>query len=172
MAVGEVFSPSDVPLAESWNGSSWTAQAQPPLPTGGTEGRFLGVSCSSARTCIAAGVYNNGSSGTPNRALAEIWNGTGWTVQATPSLSNTRVSGFNGVSCSHAGPCTAVGYLNRGRLQALAEHWNGTSWSVQSGTKPPNAQPSDFNGVSCATKTACTAVGDSGTLALAERHNA
>jgi hypothetical protein len=146
--------------------------AQPTLPTGGTEGGFLGVSCSSAGTCIAAGVYNNGSSDTPNRALAEMWNGTDWSVQATPVLSNSRVSGFNGVSCSHAGPCTAVGYLNRGGLHALAEHWNGTSWSVQSGTKPPNAQPSDFHGVSCATKTVCTAVGNSGTLALAERHNA
>jgi hypothetical protein len=41
-------------------------------------------------------------------------------------------------------PCTAAGYLSRGRLQALAEHWNGTSWSVQRGAMPRGSNSSNF----------------------------
>ena len=54
--------------------------------------------------------------------MAERWNGTAWAMQSIP---NPNGSGqLNGVSCTSASACTAVGYY--GGYVTLAERWNGT----------------------------------------------
>jgi hypothetical protein len=96
-----------VPLAESWNGHTWTEQAVGPAGV-----TLSGISCVSASSCTAVG----DSSG--RAALAEYWNGSDWTVQPTaPPAANKSLSS---VSCVSAGTCTAVGLYTNGN--ALAEH--------------------------------------------------
>ena len=70
---------------------------------------------------------------------------------------------MNGVSCTSATACTAVGILIGyvGPILApVAEAWNGTSWTIQNTPTPSGAgYPSQFNAVSCTSATACRAVG-------------
>jgi len=145
-----------------------------PTPTGGSDTSLAGVSCTSASACTAVGNFSNGATLV---TLAERWNGTKWSIQHTP---NPPTSGSNillqGVSCTSASACTAVGGSSTMTPGAtLAERWNGTTWSIQPTPNPTGAQGSGLGGVSCASATTCTAVGGSGNgttgVTLAERWN-
>ncbi len=162
-----------VPLAERWNGTSWSAQT-PPAPAGATSSELLGVSCTSSTACAAAGLYE--ASGI-RHGFAESWNGTTWTVQTTPDPSEAKSVELSAISCTSSTACTAVGhYTTSTSSVTLAERWNGTSWSVQTTANPKEAKESSLLGVSCTSSTACTASGyyynSSGTrLTLAESWN-
>ncbi|TMB92272.1 MAG: hypothetical protein E6J45_03130 [Chloroflexi bacterium] len=150
VAVGQ-SSPS-APLAERWDGSSWTV-----TPTPGS-GVLSAVSCPSVSTCIAVG--RNPASSSSQVPLAERWNGTNWTLLTASVPSGTQGSLLDGVSCSSAAACTAVGRnLTGTACIPLAERWNGSSWTIQ--TTPYRAKY-DCNllyGVACPAANACTAVG-------------
>jgi hypothetical protein len=158
-AVGffENSSGKQVPLAEVWNGTSWSAQ-EPPIPTGAKAGSLWGVSCSSSTACIAAGDFTS-SSGI-NVPLAERWNGASWSVQEPSDPTEVTRSELEGVSCTSSTACTAVGFyaVKSGEWRPLAERWNGTTWSVQ---EPPiiGKETDDLTAVSCTSATACVAVG-------------
>lgn len=63
--------------------------------------------------CTAVGFYNDGR-GTA-LTLAERWDGTRWSIQATPNPAT--FTQLNGVSYSAPSACTAVGgYANRGAV--------------------------------------------------------
>jgi hypothetical protein len=116
-----------------------------------------------------------------------------WTVQSIPIPAGASGGELNGVSCTSAEACTAVGYsrtnvgASRIVFQTLAERWNGRTWSIQPTPKPAGSEGSvcttlrrcgirSLYGVSCASATACTAVGSfvnsAGIVqALAERWN-
>jgi hypothetical protein len=107
-------------LAEVWNGTSWNVQTTP-NPNGATDSYLFGVSCISATACTAVGQYDNSSD--TDVTLAEVWNGTSWTVQSTPNPSLATDSELDAVSCSTATACTAVGdeqYIS-GTVETLAE---------------------------------------------------
>jgi hypothetical protein len=124
------------------------------------------VSCTSARACMAVGTTPVGIDETPT-PLAERWNGVTWTV--VPVADPAGNGSLNGVSCSSARACTAVGSSTSG---ALAERWNGTQWAVQSTPDPTGAS---LNSVSCESAHRCIAAGDvttsGGQVTLAERWN-
>jgi hypothetical protein len=145
-------------FAEVWNGTSWTVQTTP-NPKGAIANELNAVSCSSATACTAVGTYEYGSG--VSEALVEVWNGTRWTVQTTPNPKGAIDSGLDGVSCSSATVCAAVGSYetSSGPTWALAERWNGTSWTVQTTANPDGANDSSLDAVSCRSATACTAVG-------------
>jgi hypothetical protein len=149
------------PLAEAWNGTSWTIQSTP-LPAGAASTSLKGVSCRGASACVAVGEYTNGAS--QQLTLAEIRNGTSWTLRTTPSLSSP--SSLNATSCTAGNACTAVGGSG---TKPLAERWNGTSWTVQN--IPAPLQTAGVTGVSCTVATACTAVGDNSFAFYAETWN-
>jgi hypothetical protein len=136
-AVGDYASGVDtLAFTETWNGTSWVLQHSPGLSAGsdnpaevqqGTD--LLGVSCASPAACEAVGVNGVGGG---LETLGEGWNGTGWTVQDTPSLSGLSV--LDAVSCISATACEAVGTNTQsdgGDGLALAESWNGTQWVMQ-----------------------------------------
>jgi hypothetical protein len=165
----------EFPLAERWNGTSWSIQ-----PTVDRESVTVldGVSCAAATACMAAGLTENHQFIT--KTLAEAWNGTRWSVLRTPNaaeLSNV----LDSVSCTSATACTAAGYDGSNTQpvggKTLAEVWNGTRWSIQA-TRDPGAGKgylNDFYGVSCTSPTACTAVGEHAfgdfVVPLAERYS-
>jgi hypothetical protein len=165
-----------VTLAERWNGTDWTIQPAP-NPTGAAASHLSGISCTSPTACTAVGYYVDGNE--VQATLAERWNGTSWAIQPTPNVTGGP-SALNGVSCTSATACTAVGnYTNEDGIHvALAERWNGSTWTVQF-TPSPTGSPfnhSDLDGVSCTSATACTAVGsyineDGTRVTLAERWN-
>ena len=83
--------------------------------------------------------------------LAEAWDGTTWTIHATPKPTGARLSLLNGVSCSSVTACTAVGsYVTSSNAGAtLAEVWDGTTWTIRTTPNPAGATDSRLSGVSC-----------------------
>ena len=137
------------PLAERWNGTTWTAQTTPTTNTGGYLGAALsaGVSCTSSSACMAAGFSYTA---TASRLLGEGWNGRTWTIQ--PDSAPAVAGDPAGISCTWAKDCIAVGSRSSG--MTLAEHWNGRTWSAET-TKHTGA----LLGASCPATGNCTAVG-------------
>ena len=96
-----------VTLAEAWNGTDWAVQATPnPATSAGSSDSLHGVWCTAANSCTAIGGYSLLVS---NSTLAEVWNGTKWTLRSAPSVPYAGQNSFNGVSCGASHACTAVG---------------------------------------------------------------
>jgi hypothetical protein len=76
----------------------------------------------------------------------------------------TTGSALNGISCTSATSCTAVGsyqssnFTTFGAFLTVAEVWDGTSWTLRS---TPNPSMSDdlLRGVSCGASQTCLAAG-------------
>jgi hypothetical protein len=160
MATGYFENSSEkyVPLAEKWNGASWTAQ-EPPNPAGVKEGVLWGVTCTAATACTAVGRFVSSEKWVP---LAERWNGTAWSAQEPPAPTGAKENTLNGVSCMSSTECTAAGYFENssGKFAPLVEKWNGTSWSIQELPNPAGAKEVYLEGISCASSTECVAVGE------------
>jgi hypothetical protein len=187
VAVGNELSASSddiVTLAQALAGGTWTVRTVP-NPAGAIVSRLYGVSCSSPTACTAVGASIQGArrsgasrrrpgrgrggqggtaaSGAPLAAtLAEAWNGTTWSIQATPNPVGTA-EGLDllvGVSCQSAASCTAVGSSAAGgsnTTATLGEAWNGTAWSIVA-IPAPTRFANALAGVSCGSA-ACTTVG-------------
>jgi hypothetical protein len=144
-------------LAESWNGSSWSIQPTPNHPES-AQAVLAGVSCVAADMCTAVGSYLDSSG---QASLAETWNGTSWTIEATPSPAGSVGSAMTAVSCVAADACTAVGTSFGSTTQtSLAEAWNGTSWTIEATPSPAGSSEGILAAVSCAAADTCEAVGN------------
>ena len=93
------------PLAEHWDGTAWTIQSAASSASANYS-YLAGVSCSVTGRCTAVGTQE--LTGTPNerRALAEVWNGSAWSLQGT--AAPTGHIELDAVSCA-AGACAATG---------------------------------------------------------------
>ncbi len=156
---GELFAFSA--LAQLWNGKSWSSQA-PVQPAGSVNGVFNGISCGGPDNCVAVGQYTLLQGDTEvNLPLAELWNGTAWTLLSGPAGMND----LSAVSCPTASVCVAVG---SGPAQATGSAvWNGTSWTTL--TVPGPALDAVLQSVSCTSATNCMAVGGGPHAPLAEQ---
>jgi len=149
------------PVAAAWGGKSWHLQAAPAPAGASVANGLVGVSCPSARTCIAGG-FSTDTAG-ESTTLAERWDGSRWRIQPTPVPAGTVSAGLSGVSCSSPRACTGVGeYFSSAQRQlALAERWDGSRW-----------RGSDLSAAACPSAARCFAVGEyftkSGSVALAE----
>ena len=128
-------------------------------------GSLLGVSCSSAGNCTAAGNYVD-SAGYSQAMVAEETTGT-W-VQAT-ELTLPIGAGTNpnaevaGISCWSAGNCTTIGSYQDGSSYnqvMVATETSGTWAAATELTQPANAGPLSYNfpyAISCSSAGNCTA---------------
>src|SRR5438552_17844610 len=79
-------------------------------------GSLAGVSCASSTACVAVGTHSNRSG--LQQGLAEVWNGTGWTVTAVPTPKHGLAASLFGVSCVSSTDCHAVGaWVNSGPFE-------------------------------------------------------
>jgi len=146
-------------LSEAWDGTRWAVQSTP-NPAGSQASVLSGVSCPTAGACTAVGSYFQKNAGP--LTLAEAWNGTTWSIQATPNPDATGRNGLASVSCTSAKACTAVGSDAASDFSpsaAFAETWNGTAWSIRPTPAPSGTPGTGLSGISCATASSCTAVG-------------
>ena len=130
-----------------------------PNPAGSIDAKFEAVSCTSPTNCFAVGEYATSTSG--NLTLVERWNGTKWSIVASPNPVNSTDDRLSSVSCTSTTSCFAVGRYGSNSLgvfRGLIERWNGAKWSI---VPSPNEGTSEMylSGVSCATETSCFAVG-------------
>lgn len=139
-----------VPLAERWNGSSWSLQAIP-APSNSPYARLLDVSCASAAECIAVGYYKNTSDVWVN--FSAQWKGGSWSLLTTPNIEGTTESEVTGISCTSATFCMAVG-RSEGPRVPLTMVWNGTSWTLKKGARSSGW----LSSVSCTSSAFCMAV--------------
>jgi hypothetical protein len=153
VTVGYEDNSSDIgePLIETWNGADWSIASSP-----GPDGDFnplTAVSCSDASDCVAVGRYYDSES--EYQTLAEVWNGTDWSI--TPTTNEAGYNALDGVSCDTPTDCVAVGqYDYSGSSQTEIEDWNGSVWSAASS---PSEQSSYLDGASCTDSADCVAVG-------------
>ena len=157
-------------LIEHWNGSGWSAVASP--TPGGVAGALLSaVNCPSASACWAVGL-TTAADGEGLTAITEQWNGSTWSL--VPSApSGQTYDQFNGVDCTSASNCWAVGsagatqqdprflpvYPAAPGLQGLIEHWNGSAWTVVPGYQAPAPEGTYLTSTTCLSSTDCWAAG-------------
>lgn len=133
-AVGWSQDPAGPPYAkltliEHWDGGSWTIVPSP-NPGGDIQSVLKAVSGSAADDVWAVGTTHNGT--LPSRTLIEHWDGTRWSLVASPS-PDTQLNELRGVAAVAANDVWAVGYRggthNETPLETLILHWDGAVWS-------------------------------------------
>jgi hypothetical protein len=150
-------------------GRSWATLSNLPAVTPDPDGdtyALNGISCTSARSCLAVGGINGGTG--PAAVISTINGGTTWSLSTDPALAGLQQ--VFGVSC-RPGPATSskpVCHAAGAALQAtgpvaLASHDGGATWSLT----PPLDSTGWLDSVSCADAQHCWAAGAGTTVALA-----
>jgi hypothetical protein len=159
LSAGEL-GPQPLPIADRWNGVSWSLLPFPSWPTGATWARMSGVSCTTGGACMAVGASDAAD------PLSELWDGSSWSVEKMPSAPILTI--VNALSCWSSSFCIAVGDSGYGADQSFAEIWNGSIWSLQQTAQVAGAGGTDLSSVSCTSPSACIAVGASFDPALTD----
>lgn len=161
VAVGDPDSTSTpvtgTPVAETLSGTTWTA-TNLPLPSGDSSTLLNAVSCTAATACVAVGEAVGTSGGyTP---VAETLSGTTWTAVNLTDASGTSNNVLNGISCTSATACVAVGTaFNSSTETPVAETLSGTTWTAANLPIASGHTNTELSAVSCNSATACVAVG-------------
>jgi hypothetical protein len=114
-------------LIEHWDGHSWTVQASKNPGGPNRQNSLTGVAALSPTNVWAVGTYQV-AGGT--RTLTEHWNGTSWSVVATPNPGSSYNT-LQGISAVSAADIWAVGAASGSgaSYQVLTVHWDGAAWS-------------------------------------------
>jgi len=146
----------DSPIAQRWNGTSWSEQAAA-KKSGATHTRLFGVDCPSETRCLAVGNYQSSEGPT---LLSEIWNEGKWSVQTTPVPSEATSSELVAIGCNNTAECAAAGSAIIGGVKkAIVEEWNSPTWTLATVPIPEGAKSSQLDGVDCLWSNLCVAVG-------------
>jgi hypothetical protein len=146
-------------MTQRWNGSAWSIQAD---PLGGSQSRLEGVACPTSTSCFAVGSYLPAGHVYDARwqPLIERWNGSAWTIVASPNPAGSSNSRLVDVDCVSTTSCFAVGATTIGGLQrTLVQRWNGTTWTIVTSPNPPGTSPNGLADIDCTTAAHCFAVG-------------
>jgi len=146
--------------AATLTGSTWHVLRPVQRKRLGVPSEFMSVSCPSTTDCTAVGLTPPRSINEELRPLAERWNGTRWSLQATAPLRPVGWSqSLPAVSCPSASTCMAAAKIGSGAAgtgaDGAAEIWHlgeprwrnadlrGASWLL---------------GVSCVSDVRCAAI--------------
>jgi hypothetical protein len=166
-------------LIEIYHGGSWFVDATSDAlgPDDGSD-QLTGVSCTSAAFCVAVGYHWPGSlTGGNFETLVQSYNGSGWSLMASPQYAGNWQSFLDGVSCSSPSFCTAVGFaypfapgtdesspgspftqtLQNENALGIAETFQGVSWEDDPSATAEGYGP--LYSVSCTSPDFCAAVG-------------
>lgn len=93
--------------------------------------------------------------------MAEHWNGSVWTIPATPNPHAENGSQLDGVSCTATDDCSAGGnYAYADVAQSVfALRWDGTRWSMEKQPNPAGQSDNTDNSVACTGSAKCVSVG-------------
>ncbi len=137
-------------------GSTWSVEGIPrprAHPDTGYIAVLRGVSCVSARFCMALGSYvSTAERGVP---LAERWNGRRWSM--VPIGPRSGNAGYGPVFCWTRADCIAVGgQTSRGQQpRTVVQRWNGAHWSAAPAFNPAGASQVTLTGLSCPGRHTC-----------------
>ncbi|MFN2582473.1 MAG: hypothetical protein ABR498_07015 [Candidatus Dormibacteria bacterium] len=150
------------PLIERYDGNTWTV-AVGPNPTGSLFGDLQGVTCVAASNCWAVGQQGTGPLGAQTvQTLVMHFDGSGWSVVASPNTSSSQTNALNGVTCTADAHCWAAGYADSGSgatARPLTAFYDGATWRLVPSADP--GESSQLNSVGC-WQDGCLAVGTTG----------
>lgn len=157
-------------LIEHFDGSTWNI-VQSPNPLTDINSVLRSVSGKSANDVWAVGASHNGR--LPSRTLIEHWDGTQWSIVASPS-PDTQLNELHGVAVVSANDIWAVGYRggtnNETPLETFILHWDGTRW-IQVPSPNISGVANQLFGVTAIAANDIWAVGFAGGAPLAMRWN-
>ena len=111
---------------QHWNGSRWTSYTVPGETSSSTTiSQILAIKAVSATNIWAVGDVSTQGAG--EVTLIEHWNGTAWSISATPSSPDLR--GLTDLYIGSASNIYAVGRDQTEPFQPVVLHYNGASWS-------------------------------------------
>jgi hypothetical protein len=119
-------------FTEMLDKSTWTL-GKAAWPKGTTESLLIGVSCVSARYCVATGATEDTAATTVTRAAALVYNGTSWAPQDLPAPATSDNDDLTGVSCAAAASCVAIGDISlaNGTTESLVSAFlTGSRWTL------------------------------------------
>lgn len=131
-------------------GATWSLQ-EIPNPAGAESAEVEGVSCLSATSCYAVGLYIAGGA---LRPFVATWNGTRWAVSESPNPGTE--SRLSRISCSSETACVAAGSPITEGPTAIVEQLRAGRWELAS--LPALTRPV-LRDVACASEALCIAVG-------------
>jgi hypothetical protein len=141
-------------LIENYAEGAWT-NVSSPNPPGESDPSLTGVACPALDDCWAVG-WARAADGS-ERTLIEHYDGTSWTIVASPNVSDPYSNLLLGVACPEAGDCWAVG--GDSSTTPIIEHYNGSAWQIDPDVT--NSGPSSsLLGVTCDSGGTCWAVGN------------
>jgi hypothetical protein len=110
-------------LIEHFNGQTWSISS-----VTAENSTLFGVTALASNNAWAVGTYFNGT-------LVEHWDGSAWTLIASPNQPGTTEDQLKSVVAVATNDIWAVGvyYNSTGGNAQLIEHWDGTSWSIVTG---------------------------------------
>lgn len=113
-------------LALHWDGRHWTAVA---TQSPGGDDAFLSVTAAWTNNIWAVGYRNptRCGGGPQCKTLIEHWNGSRWTLLASPNPPSGYLNMLWGVRAASRTSIYAVGTTDYS--STLIMHWNGTAWS-------------------------------------------
>jgi uncharacterized lipoprotein YbaY len=145
------------PYALTWNGTRLRPTATPRAPKGSRFASLTGVSCLTARSCVAVG----DSQGGRGPLTVETWNGATWALR-TARIPGAGPENPGAVSCLSVTSCVVAGesYSSAAGAPAmLLARWNGKSVTAMKAAAPAGAGDIILNDVSCASASRCVAAG-------------
>jgi Phosphoesterase family len=119
-------------FAEHYDGTKWSYVPTP--NTGANFNSFYGLAASGGQAWAVGERLNRSFQ---DRALAEWWNGSRWSILNIPQPGSIRDMLFAASALSPSDVWVVGDQEGRdGKFGTLAEHWNGTAWSVTSTPDP------------------------------------
>jgi len=151
------FTGARTALVEHWDGTSWSIQPTPFLPSDHLH--ITSIDAASSTDVWAVGGFRD-SQGI-DEALILHFDGNSWTQVLSPNPSRD----FNDLSSVHAASATdawAVGTFDNGTAdQTLILHWNGTAWTQVTSPSPGGPGSNDeLFGVTATSASNAWAVGN------------
>lgn len=134
------------------------AAGRQPTSAGAGATSLNGVSCQTARNCLAVGSTLQPDGHTT--AAGESWDGTAWRAAVPPVAAAAASSKLTSVWCYSADRCAAVGIFtsDQDSHQGLAAYWDHGTWTA--GPAPYHgAGDTLLNGISCGSPARCVTVG-------------
>jgi hypothetical protein len=161
-------SDSELPLIDTWNGTTWTGQAGalPMNAASGAASNLVAISCGSPTSCTAVGQY---TTPTPRGlGLIDTLSGGTWTGTEAPQPANVPASASQEsvlyeVSCATSASCVTVGeYSSTVGETPLVDTLSAGTWSGLAAPVPNGFNPAGntyARTVACYSPVACVVGG-------------
>lgn len=117
-------------LAEHWNGTTWSIVPTPNVGNNGS--RLEAVYAISKNDVWAVGESNASGPASGDDTLIEFYNGTSWSVVASPNPGNDG-DFLTAIATLSPKNVWAIGWYDDPLIQELSPlilHWNGDNWSL------------------------------------------